>query len=61
MINDTKEHCIAYKNNLIEEILQEFTENFMKKLLDMVNENVQDALKKFQDTKIKNKRRQRNK
>jgi hypothetical protein len=26
----------------------------MEKILDMVKQNVQDALKKFQDTKIKN-------
>jgi hypothetical protein len=31
--------------------LQEITENFMEKILDMVNQNVQDALKKFWDTK----------
>jgi hypothetical protein len=29
------------------------TENFMEMLLDMVNQNVQETLKKFQDTKIK--------
>jgi hypothetical protein len=39
------------KNNLKEEILQVITENFMVKILDMVNQNVQDALKKFQDPK----------
>jgi molecular chaperone DnaK (HSP70) len=27
--------------------------NFMEKILDMVSQNVQDALKKFQDTKNK--------
>jgi hypothetical protein len=32
---------------------QEITKIFMKKILDMVNQNVQDALEKFQDTKIK--------
>jgi hypothetical protein len=47
MINDTKEPSIAHKNTLKEDILQEITENFMKKILDMVNQNVQDALKKF--------------
>jgi hypothetical protein len=36
-----------------EEILQVITENFMEMLLDMVNQNVQEALKKFQDTKNK--------
>jgi uncharacterized phage infection (PIP) family protein YhgE len=33
--------------------LQEITENFMKKILNVLNQNVQDALKKFQDTKSK--------
>jgi hypothetical protein len=60
MINDTKKPSTVHKNILKEEILQENTENFMK-TLDMVNQNVQNALKKFQDTKIKNMRRHRNK
>jgi hypothetical protein len=51
--NDTKESRDAHKNNLKEEILQVITENFMEMLLDMVDQNVQDALKKFQDTKDK--------
>jgi hypothetical protein len=51
MINHTKEPSNAHKNTLKEEILQEITENFMQKILDKVNQNVQDALKKFQDTK----------
>jgi hypothetical protein len=34
-------------------MLQVTTENFMEMLLDMVNENVQEALKKFQDNKNK--------
>jgi hypothetical protein len=36
-----------------EEILEDITEKFMEKILDMVNQNVQDALEKFQDTKNK--------
>jgi hypothetical protein len=32
---------------------QVITENFMEKVLDVLNQNVQDALKKFQDTKSK--------
>jgi hypothetical protein len=32
-------------------ILQVITKNFMEMLLDMVNQNLQEALKKFQDTK----------
>jgi hypothetical protein len=51
--NDTKEPSNAHKNPLKEEILQVITENFMEKILDMVNRNVQDALKKFQDTRHK--------
>jgi predicted Fe-Mo cluster-binding NifX family protein len=39
--------------HLKEEILQVLNENFIKILLDMVNQNVQEALKKFQDKKIK--------
>jgi hypothetical protein len=38
---------------LKKEILQEITENFMEMLLDKVNQNVQEALKKFQDNKNK--------
>jgi hypothetical protein len=30
-----------------EEILQEITENFMEMLLDKVNQNLQEAFKKF--------------
>jgi cell division ATPase FtsA len=60
MINNIKEPNDAHKNTIIEEILQEIIENFMEQILDMVNQNVQDALKKFQDTK-NNMRRHRNK
>jgi hypothetical protein len=42
----------AHKNNL-EEILQIITEHFMEMLLHMVNQSVQEAFKKFQDTKNK--------
>jgi dihydroorotate dehydrogenase len=52
-INDAKEHNHVHKNILKEEILQVITENFIEMLLDIVNQNVQDALKKFQDTKNK--------
>jgi uncharacterized protein involved in exopolysaccharide biosynthesis len=40
-------------NTLKEEILQEITEKFMEKILNMANQNVQDTLKKCQDTKNK--------
>jgi hypothetical protein len=52
-INYTKEQNEAQKNTLKEEILQVITENFMEMLLDMVNQNIQEALKKFQDNKSK--------
>jgi hypothetical protein len=60
-INNTKDPNDAHKNSLKEEILQSITENFMEMLLDKVNQNVQEALKKFRDTKIKNMRRHKNK
>jgi polyhydroxyalkanoate synthesis regulator phasin len=52
-INNTKELNNVHKNILKEEILQVITENFMKVLQDMANQNVQEALEKFQDTKNK--------
>jgi hypothetical protein len=52
-INYAKELNDAHKNILKEEILQVITENFMEMLLYMVNQNVQEALKEFQDTKNK--------
>jgi hypothetical protein len=52
-INYTKEPNKAHKNTLKEEILQVINENFIEMLLDMVNQNVQEALKKFQENKIK--------
>jgi NAD(P)H-dependent FMN reductase len=39
---------------LNEEILQVINENFIEKILDMVNQNVQETLKKFQDNKNRN-------
>jgi hypothetical protein len=59
-INDIKEPSNSHKNILKEEILRVITENFMEKILDAVNQNVQDALKKFQGKKM-NTRRHRNK
>jgi hypothetical protein len=52
-INYTKEPNKAHKNNPKEEILQIINENFIQMILDMVNQNVQEAFKKFQDTKSK--------
>jgi hypothetical protein len=48
---------IPTKKNLTEEI----SEKFMEKILDMINQNVQDTLKKFPEAKNKNTRRHRNK
>jgi hypothetical protein len=60
-INDTKEPNDAHKNTLKEQILQVITENFMEMLLDMVNQNVQEAPRNFKTPKIKSTRRHRNK
>jgi hypothetical protein len=49
MINVTKEPRGIHIKILKEEILEDITMIFMK-ISDMVNQNVQDALKKFQDT-----------
>jgi hypothetical protein len=53
MINITKEPSDTQKKSLKEEIFKKITEKHLKKILDMVNQNVQDVLKKFQDTKNK--------
>jgi hypothetical protein len=50
-INNAKEHSEAHKNNLKQDILQVFNENFIEIILDMVNQNVQETLKKLQDNK----------
>jgi hypothetical protein len=50
-INYAKEPNEAHKNNLKEDILQVLNENFIEKMQDMVNQNVQETLKKFQDNK----------
>jgi hypothetical protein len=46
-INYTKEPNKEYKKTLKEEILQVINKNFIEMLLDMVKQNVQEALKKF--------------
>jgi GH24 family phage-related lysozyme (muramidase) len=50
-INYAKEPNEAHKNMLKEEILQVINENFIEMIMDMVNQNVQETLKKFQDNK----------
>jgi hypothetical protein len=52
-INDSKDPNNTHKNTHKEEILQAIIENFMEMLLDMVNQNIQEACKKFQDNKNK--------
>jgi hypothetical protein len=52
-IDHPKEPNEIHKNTLKEEVLQEVTENEMEMLLDKVNQNVQEALKKFQHNKNK--------
>jgi hypothetical protein len=61
MINVTKEPSDTHIKTLKEEILEAIIEKFMEKILDMVNQNVQGALRKFQDTKNKNLRKDRSK
>jgi hypothetical protein len=53
IVNVTKEPSDTPIKTLKEEILEDITKKFMEEILDMVNQNVQDALKKFQDTKNK--------
>jgi hypothetical protein len=53
MISVTKEPSDIHIKTLKEEILEDTTKKIMEKILDIVNQNVQDALKKFQDTKNK--------
>jgi DNA-binding PucR family transcriptional regulator len=50
-INYAKEPNEAHKNNAKEDILQVLNENFIEMILDMVNQNVQETLKKFQHNK----------
>jgi hypothetical protein len=46
-INYVKEPNEAQKNNMKDEICQVIKENFIEMILDMVNQNVQETLKKF--------------
>jgi hypothetical protein len=50
-INYDKESNKAHKNRLKEEILQVINENFIEMILDMLNQNAQETLKKYQDNK----------
>jgi hypothetical protein len=42
-----------HKNNLKEDILQVYNENFIEMIQDRVNQNVQETLKKFEDNKTR--------
>jgi hypothetical protein len=53
MINVTKETSDTHKKKPSKKKSWKNSQKFMEKTLDMVNQNVQDALKKFQDTKNK--------
>jgi hypothetical protein len=53
MINVTKDPSNTNIKTLKKEILEDITEKFMEKMLVMVNQKVQDALKKFQNNKNK--------
>jgi hypothetical protein len=50
-INVTKGPSDTHIKMPKEEILEDITEKCMEKVLPMVNQNVQNAIKKFQDTK----------
>jgi gas vesicle protein len=50
-INYAKEPNEAHKNNVKEETFQVINENFTDIILNMVNQNVQETLKQFQDNK----------
>jgi hypothetical protein len=50
-INYAKEPSEAHKKTLKEKTLQVINENFIEMILDMVNQNVQETLKKFQNNK----------
>jgi cell division protein FtsB len=57
-LNKRKENrALKLCTSLSREILQVITENLVEMILDMVNQNVQEALKKFQDTKNKKYKR----
>jgi hypothetical protein len=51
--NYAKEPNETHKNNLKKQILQVINENFIDMTLDMVNQNVQETLKKFHDNKYR--------
>jgi molecular chaperone DnaK (HSP70) len=57
-INYAKEPNEAHKNMLKEEILQVINENFIEMLLDMVNQNVQEAHQKYKNKEYEKTQKQ---
>jgi polyhydroxyalkanoate synthesis regulator phasin len=53
MISVTKDPSETHIKILKEEILEDIIKKFMDKILDIINQNVQDLHKKFKDTKNK--------
>jgi hypothetical protein len=51
VINVSKEASDTHIKTLKEEILADITKKIIEKILEMVNQNVQHELMKFQDTK----------
>jgi hypothetical protein len=60
-INYAKEHNEAHKNTLKEEILQIINDSFIEMILHIVNQNVEETLKKFQDNKNRECEKAKNK
>jgi hypothetical protein len=60
-INYAKEPNEAHKNNLKEKILQVINENFIEMILNRVNQNVQETLKKSQANKNREFEKHKNK
>jgi hypothetical protein len=60
MTNVTNEPSDTHKTSLKEEIMEEVTAKLMEKILNMVNQKVQDAPRNFKTPQIKNLRRHRN-
>jgi hypothetical protein len=59
--NYTKQPNEAHKNILKEEILQLVNDNFIEMILDMVKQNIQEALRNSKTTTTKNMRKHKNK
>jgi predicted patatin/cPLA2 family phospholipase len=60
IINITTEFSDFHKKSLKEEIMDEIIEKLMEELQNMVKQNAQNELKKYEETTKKNLRRHRN-